>query len=308
MSRSPAHFLRRSVLRGTLAASAALGLAGVGRAATAASRGAAVPALRVGGYEVMALVDATGPFFLPASEAFPGTGDAAWAAARRIDPEAFGDDGVWVLDFRCFVIRRPGGSLAVVDTGVGPASSPAAAWAPVPGRLPRALREAGLDPRDVDTVVLTHLHDDHYGWTRGEDGDPFFPDARHLVQQRELDGLAPDSAAHAYVVGPLRAAGLLAPVDGGCRLWRRAGTVSLLPTPGHTPGHQSVVVAGADTEVVLTGDVLVHAVQLADPDVAYRYEADPDTARATRTALLTRAREHRAWLGNPHLRRPFVRA
>lgn len=81
--------------------------------------------------------------------------------------------------------------------------------------------------------------------------------------------------------------------------------IEAVPTPGHTPGHQSILVTGGDIELVLTGDVLVHAVQLADPTVAYKYESDPDQARETRVELLA-ARQRGAVLATPHLREAFI--
>ena len=57
---------------------------------------------------------------------------------------------------------------------------------------------------------------------------------------------------------------------------------------------------------MLTGDVVVHEVQLADPEVAYLYESDPDLARFTRLELLAEARSRGTVLGTAHLRAPFV--
>ena len=82
--------------------------------------------------------------------------------------------------------------------------------------------------------------------------------------------------------------------------------VTVVPTPGHTIGHQSVVVTSGEDEVVVTGDVLVHAVQLADPDVAYRSEADQVVAADTRRALLADARRRGVRLATAHLHTPFV--
>ena len=79
-----------------------------------------------------------------------------------------------------------------------------------------------------------------------------------------------------------------------------------MPTPGHTPGHQSVVVEGRHEQVIVTGDVLVHAVQLVDPDVAYRFEADAEAARRTRRRLLDEAGVRRTVLATAHLNRPWV--
>lgn len=275
----------------------------------------------MGCVDVLALRDAAGPFFLDYDDAFSGASGWEWTVARRIDPAAFGPDRTWHLEFRCYAIRRPGDRYTLVDTGVGPEGSPASAWAPVPGVLPQVLAGNGIDVRQVDTVVLTHLHEDHAGWAVTAEGRPMFPNARYVVQQRELDALeAGGSELLGYVVRPLRAAGQLHPVDGAVVLsgdsagggkrtpaGRRGDRVRVVPTPGHTPGHQSVLVEGGrHDQVVVTGDVLVHAVQLANPDVGYRYEADPVLARLTRRSLLGTARREHAVLATAHLGRPFV--
>ncbi|MEO3850428.1 MBL fold metallo-hydrolase [Streptomyces sp. B8F3] len=268
---------------------------------------AGVAVCRAGRFEVVALLDAHGTFPLSRADAFPAASVAAWAEARRVDPRAFGPRDAWELDFRCFAVRRPGGRVVLVDSGVGPAGSPAASWAPVPGLLPGRLAAAGIAPDDVDAVVLSHLHEDHYGWSVTPDGGPAFPRARYLVQAAELTALAPGDSAVTYAVDPLRAAGRLHVVDGGARLaGGSGGAVTLVPTPGHTPGHQSVVVDGGSRQIVIAGDVVVHAVQLADPAVRYFFEADPDLAHRTRRLLLERAGERGAVLATAHLNRPFV--
>ncbi|MFJ9591571.1 MBL fold metallo-hydrolase [Streptomyces virginiae] len=254
---------------------------------------------------VVALLDATGTFFEPAATAFPGADGAAWARAALLDPGAAGPGGSWRLDFRCFAVARPGGRWVLVDAGVGPADGPAAGWAPVPGRLPAALAEAGVAPADVETVVLTHLHEDHAGWTSGPGGEPFFPAARHVVQRAEVAALDRADPVWEWTVAPLRATGQLHEVDGTHRL----GTgITLLPTPGHTPGHQSVLVeqGPAGRDVLVTGDVLVHAVQLADPAVPYSHERDRAAARVSREQLLAQATRRGALLATAHLTSPFV--
>ncbi len=264
----------------------------------------------MGEFEVVALHDARGPFFLQPALAFPEATAEDWQAARLLDPGAFGPDGCWVLDFRCYAIRRPGNRFTLVDAGVGPAESPASAWAPAPGKLPEVLAREGIPTADVDTVVLTHLHEDHLGWSVLPDGTPMFPNARYLVQQADVTALTDrgGQALMAYAVDPLRRTGQLQMVAGEVCLTRRGGRITIVPTPGHTPGHQSVLVEGGQGRpVVITGDVLVHAVQLADPAVGYRFESDQGIARETRQALLDRAVAQGALLATAHLTQPFVR-
>ena len=156
--------------------------------------------------------------------------------------------------------------------------------------------------------MLTHLHEDHVGWAVTPDGVPMFPNARYVLQRQEFDSLPVSHATWQYVVRPLRAAGHLALVDGEHRLARlgAGGTLALVPTPGHTPGHQSVLAEADQVRLLITGDVLVHAVQLINPEVGYRFEADQDLARRTRHSVLARARRDGAVLATAHTTQAFL--
>ncbi len=260
--------------------------------------------VNVGPFTVVSVVDASGVLAVTGPEAFPSASEADWAAARLLDPAAFGPDLRWALDFRCVAIRRADGRVTLVDVGIGAEGGPAS-WAPVPGRLVDALGEVGIAVGDVDTVVLTHLHEDHCGGVVDGSGSPVFADARHVVQAIEIAALRsePDRTIWSYAVEPLLAAGLLDEVDGRASL---TPGVAVIPTPGHTVGHQSVLVTDGEDEVIVTGDVLVHAVQLAHPDVAYRSESDPTVAADTRRRLLADARSRGALIATAHRHTGFV--
>jgi len=266
-----------------------------------------ISAESIAGIRVVPLCDAIGPMHgsirRPLPETFPGSTPQQWERIRAEHPEAFEPDGEWVLHFHCFVLDIPHGPTVLVDTGVGDRHSPAASWAPVPGRLVEALSSAGLSPADIDVVVLTHLHSDHASGAVA-DGAPVFPNARHVVQRRELEWIAanPESPVGGQTVRPLREAGCLDPLDGPSPL---AGKVELVPTPGHTPGHQSVVID--DHRLVVAGDVVLHPIHLLDPSVRYAHDEDPEAAAATRAALLERVRDRGGLLAAPHLPAPFVR-
>ncbi|MEU7873291.1 MBL fold metallo-hydrolase [Dactylosporangium sp. NPDC049140] len=243
-----------------------------------------MPVVRaVGAAEVIALEDGAGPFFKPREEVFPAATPEQWHRADAFDPATVGPGGEWLLRFRCFVVRVAG-RVVLVDAGIGPADAPAAAWAPVPGRLPEELAAAGIAPADVDTVVLTHLHTDHIGWAVVGAGTAYFPNAAYLLQRAEHDAvMSINPALRERLLDPLRATGQLRLLDGDTPL---APGVAALATPGHTPGHQSVLVTAGEEAVLVTGDLLVHPVQLVAPGVPYALEVAPDTARESRTARL----------------------
>lgn len=260
----------------------------------------------VGPVTVIALEDGAGPFFEPRHRAFPRAKPEQWRAADLRDPGAVTSDERWWLAFRCFAVRQDDDGVVLVDAGIGPADAPAAPWAPVPGRLPAELAAAGIAPADVTTVVLTHLHTDHVGWAVTGAGEPYFRNASYLLQRAEVEAVdALNPALGRGLIKPLRAAGHLQEVAGEHRL---GAHLRIVATPGHTPGHQSVVVESADETLLLTGDLLVHAIQLVDPALAYAYEVDPAAARASRTAMLRdlAARPGQFTLGTAHLGQAFT--
>ncbi|WP_051866083.1 MBL fold metallo-hydrolase [Streptosporangium roseum] len=240
--------------------------------------------ITVAGIEVFPLCDAVGPM---------------GASIRRPLPEMFpggchGESDEWTLHFHCYLLRDAAGRTVLVDTGIGPEDSPAASWAPVPGMLGAELARVGVRPEEVDAVVITHLHSDHAsGAVIG--GMPVFANARHVFQRSEIGAAAEDVLGH--VVRPL-----------GERVQVVDGQADVLPgirvfhTPGHTPGHQVVQVG----DLVLTGDVVLHPAQLADPKVTYLYDDDPELAAATRMELLERVRAARGMIATAHFAEPFT--
>ncbi|SDL10154.1 Glyoxylase, beta-lactamase superfamily II [Nonomuraea jiangxiensis] len=240
--------------------------------------------MNVSGVEVTPLCDAVGPMgpaiSRPLAEMFAGSGLP---------------DEPWVLHFHCYLLRDAAGRLTLVDTGIGGEQSPASSWAPVPGVLTGELAAAGVTPAEIGTVVLTHLHSDHASGAVA-DGAPVFENARYVVQQAELD--AARGSVLDEIVSVIK--DRLHVVEGDAEI---VPGVRVRLAPGHTPGHQIVRVG----DVAMTGDLVHHPVQLANPEIRYLYDDDGETAARTRAEVLAELGAERAVIATSHFSEPFLR-
>jgi glyoxylase-like metal-dependent hydrolase (beta-lactamase superfamily II) len=209
------------------------------------------------------------------------------------------------LGLRCLLIETPD-ALVLVDTGVGNKEDEkfkeiyGIENAGSPTRLEDAIRAAGHTPQDVDIVISTHLHFDHAGGNtlRGEDGRvvPAFPRARYVVQRGEYEfaRLANERVRASYMPDnyePLADAGLWDFVDGEAEIVPGVGVV---PTPGHTPHHQSVLVRSEGQTACFLADLVPTAAHLPLPWIM-GYDLEPLVTLETKRALLERARRE-DWL------------
>jgi N-acyl homoserine lactone hydrolase len=162
-----------------------------------------------------------------------------------------------------YVVHHPDGPV-VVDTGVGRSSALIEElYRPTTSDLVSRLAEVGVDERDVAAVVCSHLHFDHCGQAA-----TLSAPVHAQAAEREA-ATAPGYTVPEWVALPesrWRAA------HGDVEL---AEGVRILATPGHTPGHQSVVVAGGDEVVVLAGQCTYTAAEFAAGTVAVEDAHDP---------------------------------
>ena len=200
-------------------------------------------------------------------------------------------DGRLFASIHAFLIESEGRRI-VVDTCVGnDKERELPMWNRLQGPFLDKLRDAGWPPESVDVVLCTHLHVDHVGWnTRLEAGRwvPTFPNAQYLFGRTELaHWLAStgdeDRRIMADSVQPILDAGLALAVVAGHAV---TSEVRLEPTPGHTPGHVSVRIRSQGAEAVVTGDLMHHPIQCAEPHWQSRYDSDPEGARQTRRRFL----------------------
>ena len=209
------------------------------------------------------------------------------------------DDGTFAVKFGSFLVRSSG-RTGLVDTGMGNKNpgSPG-------GQLLINLRRLGVRPEDVDVVVNTHLHVDHVGWNCTErDGAylPTFPNAQYWVSRTEWEfwtdpEIVAEEGEHIVRdVLPLKDSPQLRLAEGEAAI---TPELSLLPTPGHTPGHCSLAVASAGERAVILGDVAHHPLHLIRLWIAAIDEL-PRVSRRTRRALAERLIQEQALVAAGH--------
>ncbi len=178
-----------------------------------------------------------------------------------------------------WVLRGP--TTIVVDTSVPRGGSAAEFigedFSRTPGQDPtNALVEAGVDPRDVEFVLLTHLHWDHAG------NCDLFPEAKILVQEAELRyAIAPGRFFRRSFLSPLGGWGVppyvVPNLDVVAGTTTIAPGVRVEPVPGHTPGSQAVVVTTTDGVFAIGGDA-VSTYENVEADIPPGFHTDVDAA------------------------------
>lgn len=185
----------------------------------------------------------------------------------------------------------------IVDTCVGNDKERAVpAWNNLQTKFLEDLATAGYPLESIDTVLCTHLHIDHVGWNTRWDGAkwvPTFPHAQYLFGKTEYEHWAKQDAEGAYgqsqvmkdSVTPIIEAGLQTLVAQDEQI---CAEVRLTPTPGHTPGHASVIIESDGETGIITGDFLHHPCQFAHPEWPSAPDTDPAMGHATRIDMYNR--------------------
>ena len=246
--------------------------------------------MEVGEAEIVALSDMNCVFPVPLSELWPNVPLESWQAFRRRYPDTFEGEQHMRIEIGCYLVCSQGKTI-LIDTGYGP--GPIDYIGGLRGELMDDLGNKQVQMNEVDIVFLSHLHLDHVGWnTRQEGGNwvPAFPNARYVVHQADLDHFRrPEviaAARYPYMdryVEPLVGADVLDAILGDTDL---TGNVRAVHTPGHTPGHMSVVVSTSDREVLIQGDVFIHPAQVTEPNWSPIFDGDSNESAATRRRVL----------------------
>jgi glyoxylase-like metal-dependent hydrolase (beta-lactamase superfamily II) len=205
-----------------------------------------------------------------------------WLYPHFVTPE-----GAMILSIHALLVEAPGLKL-VVDTCIGNDKPRGLLRGHIlQNPFLKQIADAGFPREAVDMVVCTHLHVDHVGWnTMLVDGKwlPTFPNAKYLIGKKEYEHWQKEpegesAAIMADSVAPIFDAGLAQTVEMDHRI---SPELRLVPTPGHTPGHVSVMIESRGETAIITGDAIHHPCQFARPDWLSGYDADQAAANARR--------------------------
>ncbi|MCK8484879.1 MBL fold metallo-hydrolase [Aliiroseovarius sp. S2029] len=202
-----------------------------------------------------------------------------------------------------------GEARVLIDVGSG------TRWLDTTGRLMGNLEAAGIDPMGITHVVITHAHPDHIWGIRDDFDEPIIPDAEYIIGETERtywlqDGLVDQVSAERqqFVVGAVNAINAEGVewtlVGGGAEV---VPGVTLLDSPGHTPGHLSVMIDSGGQQLIATGDALTHAyTNFAHPDWFNDTDTDGEMTVASRRNILDMAASDRIAMLGYHFPFPGV--
>jgi glyoxylase-like metal-dependent hydrolase (beta-lactamase superfamily II) len=196
----------------------------------------------------------------------------------------------WASPYICVVVNT-GAYRVLVDTGANGLD-------PNTGRLLGNLREVGIAPGDIDTVILTHGHPDHIGGNTDAKGRPAFPKARYVMWKDEWDFWTSDQAEqkldeHVKEVLLKFAHNNLPPIQGQVDLVDRETEIvpgiRALAAPGHTPGHMALSISSRGEQLLCISDAVLHPIHLEQPEWHAVVDFAPHEVVTTRRQLLNRA-------------------
>ena len=172
------------------------------------------------------------------------------------------------------------------------------------------LKQLGIDLHEIDTILLTHLHFDHFGGL-ATDEKPNFPNAKIYLSKEEyrhfIEGEGKNQSAidifslYKDNVETIEANEL----DGEYK--ELFPGITAIKNHGHTPGHTVFLIENDGEKMIIAGDFLhVGLVQFPNPDISATYDIDSKEAAASRRAILDYAAKNKIPIGGMHIVNPGV--
>jgi glyoxylase-like metal-dependent hydrolase (beta-lactamase superfamily II) len=210
-------------------------------------------------------------------------------------------DHIWTPYTYLFV--NTGQHRVLVDMGAGPIR-------PTTGKLIKNMKVAGIDPRDISTVLITHAHPDHIGGTLDEGGKPIYANARYFIWKSEWEFWFSENAINLAVPKPAAErfvttarANLLA-INNQIDLVEVESEIHpgihAIPAPGHTPGHMVVSFSSNGERLLYIGDTVLHPLHLSHPDWLPIFDIHPEEAANSKRRVFDLAAAEHAWVVGQH--------
>lgn len=297
---------RRSFLAAS-ASMAALPLVGCSTLSSTPAVTAVAPGIarvRIGNYSVTSLPD--GVAVRPLAEGFVRNASLAQVQAA-LSEAGLPTDSV-TIPFTPMLVDT-GSRKVLLDGGNGTFG------APTSGKMLESLAKAGLQPSQIDTIIVSHFHGDHINGLRGKDGALTFPNAKILVPAPEWAWWMDDARMNAQpenargnfmavrrVFGPI--AQTVERFEPGREL---LPGIRSMPAYGHTAGHTSFMIESGGQKLLYWADTTnIAALFVRNPDWAVAFDADPEAARKVRRALMELAVKENLLVAGYHLTLPGI--
>ena len=263
----------------------------------------------VGDFECMAISDGT---FLYEPPLIPPPATFLFAnAPKGVLDQVLRENGIQAEQWLAFkdpficVMVNTGRHKVLVDTG-------ADGITPNTGRLLRNLHAVGIEAGEIDTVILTHGHEDHVGGNTNAQGKPAFPKARYVMWKEEWTFWTSDETSEKAeklignsLLGFIRKN--LLPIQHQMDLVDHEAEIvpgiRTVPAPGHTLGHMAVVVSSNGEQLLCISDAFIHPIHIEHPEWYTTFDMAPEQLIKTRHLLLNKAAIEKALMLASHF--PF---
>jgi glyoxylase-like metal-dependent hydrolase (beta-lactamase superfamily II) len=298
-------FTRRTVLTAAAATSVAALAGPTATQAAAPPAGKQAPSFyrsKLGDFEITVVNDGARAIPLPPTFVRNVSNAEVLAAAEA----AYMPKGSIVAPFNPIVVNT-GAKLVLIDTGYGPGI------APTVGLLPATLAAAGIDPKAIDIVLISHMHGDHVLGLKTPDGALAFPNAEIKVPAIDWTYWMSDENMSKAPEGFQKAsfgfnrkifsnfADKVTRFDWGKEV---APGITAVDSSGHTPGHTAFVIASGSGRLFFQGDVCnVPDLFLRNPEWQVMFDSEPEKAVATRRRIYDMASAEKILVSGYHF--PF---
>ena len=211
------------------------------------------------------------------------------------------------------LIMNVGDKTVLFDTGMGSSKL----FGPTTGKLLATMKQAGIDPKDVDAIVMSHAHIDHCGGCMADDGSRNFPNAQYYISQVDYDTWTDPAKVPDTLKTFLEQARKNLVPNRDRMVFFKDGQeflpgIQAIATPGHTLGHTIFMISSGGKSLAYVGDLTHHPVLLMEkPLTEFAYDWDSKQSAQTRVKALTMLAQnkipilayHFAWPGIGHVAR-----